>query len=270
MELEQRLGTRSAFYFTARQGSLPEYALGTPEPFYDIASPPLRQAIAMLIEAGWEVGLHGSYRAYTNPRQFAAEKQRLESICGRRVSGHRHHYWHLDPHNPEATLLLHEQLGFDYDASLTNDHYLGWRRGSSWPLFPFHQGERRELRTLQLPTGWMDDQLFGQQATNPGDRMALLHNLVDRAETHGGVLLVDVHDYVFDHKLYPGWASTLHDLWEELGQRDTCWMETPGRVAEHWSARYTTILHASLGLMSGSMIRANPDPSAGLSRAAGA
>jgi hypothetical protein len=259
MELEQQLGTRSAFYFMARRGSLTEYALGRPDAFYDIRTPQLREVIRMLDAAGWEVGLHGSYEAYTSEAIFAAEKRRIESVVGHQLPGHRHHYWHMDPTNPEATLLIHERIGLRYDASLVNDHYLGWRRGISWPFFPFHQGERRELRTLQIPTAWMDDQLFGQHFRNPGDRQELLRGLVDRAAQQGGVMVADIHEYVFDHALFPGWMSTFRDTWRYIGQRGDFWLETPAHVAAHWAARYATIQRASLGLMSGSAIRATTD-----------
>jgi len=36
--LEKKMQTRSAFYFTSRKGSLLRYALGTPDPFYNINS----------------------------------------------------------------------------------------------------------------------------------------------------------------------------------------------------------------------------------------
>jgi hypothetical protein len=248
MELEQRLGTRSAFYFVARKGSLVEYATHTPDTFYDIHSPRFRQLFRELAAGGFEIGLHASYHAHCDEAMFAAEKAALEAACGQPVVGNRHHYWHLDPVNPEATLHLHERLGLAYDASLTNDRYLGWRRGMVWPFFPFHQGLRRQLHTLQLPTGWMDDQLFGHRAHNPGNRQALLQGLANRTAEQGGCLLVDIHDYVFDDALFPGWAAAYRELWEYLVSRGDFWLATPGEIAAHWQNRYNTLLQQSLGL----------------------
>lgn len=248
MELERRFGARSAFYFVARKGSLREYATGLPDTFYDIDTPAFRALFRELAEEGWEIGLHASYLAYTDGAKLAAERAALAAASGGPIAGNRHHYWHLDPQNPEATLLLHERAGFAYDASLTHNRYLGWRRGSSWPFYPWHQGERRALRTLQLPTAWMDDHLFGQRADNPGDRRALLHNLADTAAEQGGLLLVDVHDYVYDDALFPGWAAAYRELWENLYARGDVWFATPGTIAAHWSARQAAIEARSSGL----------------------
>jgi hypothetical protein len=247
LALERDFGAPSAFYFVARRGSLREYALGTPDSFYDIRAPHFRALFRTLIDAGSEIGLHSSYRAYASIEQFAREKHLLEECVGAPIVGNRHHYWHLDPVDPEATLTIHERLGFLYDASLTHDRYIGWRRGSCWPFFPFIRRERRELRTLQLPTGWMDSQLFLQHDANPGEPNEMLRDLADRTAAQGGLLLVNIHDYVFDDVLFPGWVATLRRLWEHLSARSDFWMAAPAEIAAHWHARYRRLLASSAG-----------------------
>jgi hypothetical protein len=233
--------------FVARRGSLLRYAGGTPDPFYDVDSPHFRRLFQELVAAGVEIALHASYRATTADR-LRAEKGALEEASGQAVRGNRHHYWHLDPRHPEATLRAHEAAGLGYDTSLTHDHYVGWRRGLSWPFFPFHSGERRGLRTLQIGTAWMDDQLFGMRRCNPGAPTAVIERLVATAVAHGGCLLVDVHDYVFDDTLFPGWRALYEHLLGQLAARGDVWIETPGRVAQHWAERYAGLCAASEGL----------------------
>jgi hypothetical protein len=248
MEMERRLNTRSAFYFVARRGSLRKYVSGTPDPFYDVRSERFRKTLRCLADEGWEVGLHASYLAYQSQDKFAREKQALEEASGQPVAGNRHHYWHLDPDNQESTLLMHEQIGLKYDASLTHERYIGWRRGLSWPFFPFHQGLRRELKTLQLPTAWMDNQLFGYRSDNPGDRYELLRGLADRVSSQGGCSLIDIHDYVFDDVLFPAWAGTYRKLWDYVLSDSSFWIATPAEVANHWVSRDADIRRASRGL----------------------
>jgi hypothetical protein len=249
--MEQRLQVRSAFYFVPRQGSLWERATGTPDPFYDIASPPFRDLFRFLQAEGFEIGMHASYRAFTSLAKLVAEKQYLEAVSGVTVVGNRHHYWHLNPHDVEETLWFHEQAGFCYDASLFHDRYVGWRRGLAQPFFPFHQRQRRELKTLQIPTAWMDDQLFGQKEANPGDRWEIVRQLADTVLEHQGCLVIDVHDYVFDDQLFPGWRQTYQALWEYLAQQRKVWFATPAQVAQHWRERYVWLIKASEGLTLG-------------------
>ncbi|MDW8328157.1 MAG: polysaccharide deacetylase family protein [Anaerolineales bacterium] len=262
MDLEQSLGVRSAFYFLTVRGSLVHYALGRPDAFYDVGAAPFRAVLRELAEEGFEVGLQASYLAYTRPEKLSAEKRRLEDLLGRSVVGNHHHYWHTNPADVEETLLFHEQAGFVYDSSLNHDRYLGWRRGCATPFFPFHSKLRREIRTLQVPLGWMDDQLFRLAANNPGDPRERLQALIDRAAAVEGCFVMDVHEYVFDEVLYPGWQSLYRWAWEYINRRGDFWKATPAEIAAHWRARYAELLASSCGLSLGSSgwAKALPSP----------
>ena len=97
----------------------------------------------------------------------------------------------------------------------------------------------------------MDDQLFGQKDANPGDRMKLLGEMADTMTDQGGCFLIDVHDYVFDERLFPGWRETYQELWNYLVQRHDVWFATPSQIAQHWSERYERIVNVSDGLKQG-------------------
>lgn len=251
MKLEQAFGARSAFYFVPRQGSLVEYATGLPDSFYDVTTPRFRALFGELRAAGFEIGVHASYLAHTSEAKFAAEKQRLEAASNGAVTGNRHHYWHLDPVTPEDTLALHARVGFTYDSSLNHNRYLGWRRHSARPFFPFHPGRRTAIEVLQVPVAWMDDQLFSMRAHNPGDRMARLRELIDGAADQGGCFVMDVHEYVFDDALFPEWAATYQRAWAYLRERGDFWFATPLEIAQHWRARHAALEAESHGLMLG-------------------
>jgi hypothetical protein len=247
-QLEQGLDIRSALYFVAKQGSLLKYVMSTPDPFYDVRSDRFKTLFQYLADEGFEIGLQASYRAFESQENFAQEKLILEEASGQSIYGNRHHYWHLDPADPESTLRIHEQIGLQYDTSLIHERYVGWRRGLSWPFFPFHQKDRRELKTLQIPTAWMDDHLFGHRQHNPGNRCEILRALVDRVLEQGGCLLVDVHDYVYDEVLFPGWAKTYLELLQLLTMSSDFWIGTPCQIADYWVKRHTSIMQASQGL----------------------
>jgi len=251
VSLEKALGISSAFYFMATQGSLYKYATGTPDAFYDIKERRFRGAFNLLNEDGFEIGLHASYRAFESKDKFSGEKLALEEASGREVSGNRHHYLHLNPAAPEETLLLHEKIGLKYDTSLMHERYLGFRRGSAWPFYPFSPQEKREIKVLQLPTVWMDNQLFGYAKDNPGERDEILRSLAKRVAGQGGCFLINIHDYVFDEVLFPDWRDTYVRLWEYLSGRRDCWFERPCVVAGHWAGRYARILAESRGLSEG-------------------
>jgi hypothetical protein len=200
---------------------------------------------------GGEIGTHASYHAWRDADALRAEKERLEDAAGVSVTGNRHHYWHLDAERPERTLAMHERVGYLYDASLAHERYLGWRRSFCTPFFPFDSDARREIATLQMPTAWMDDHLFGYADVNGVDPDERLAELVDTTAAHGGCLVVDVHDYVFDEELYPGWRACYARLLQRTSSRGDVWLATPGEIASYWTARYRRLLQASEGLTAG-------------------
>jgi len=252
MDLERAVGARSAFYFSAVQGSLVGRALGTPDVFYDVRGERFRSVFREIADAGFEVGLHMSYRACETAGQIGRERRRLEAAAGRAVLGGRHHYWRLLPGDPEATLREHEHAGLEYDCSLFHDRYAGWRRATAWPFFPYDRRERRPLRTLQVPTGWMDDQSYGMRRFNPGAPDALLDELLDTTVAQRGCMAVDIHEYVFDPRLFPGWAATYRRLLERAASRGDVWLTAPGDIARHWRQRAGQLLAGSEAITGGS------------------
>jgi hypothetical protein len=237
-DCETRLGIRSAFFFVPRRGSLARYAAGTPDPFYDIRRETFRMLFGELVGQGFEIGLQASYRACERPDEILRQKQILEAAAGHTVAGGRHHYWRLDPADPEETLLAHERAGLLYDCTLAFERLLGWRRGVTWPFHPFSRRLRRPIATLQLQTAWMDNQLFGHASFNatptPEARAAALDGLVARAKETSGVLVTDVHEYVFDERLFPGWRAASDRLWGDLAARSDVWIAPPAVVTERW------------------------------------
>jgi len=251
LKLEKTYGFRSAFYFVPVRGSLLKYALGRPDPFYDVKSRKFIKLFDYLTSGGAEIGLHASYLAYKDKDLFSMERETLKQVTGQEIAGNRHHYWHLNPDDIESTLLIHEQIGLKYDTSLSHDKYLGWRRAISCPFFPFHQEKRREINTLQIQTAWMDAQLFDLNNRKYADRLKILVELAEITASQGGCLNINIHDYVFDDLLFPGWSKTYHWFINYLNERSDFWIATPVEIADHWIKRYISILDFSYGLKEG-------------------
>ncbi len=210
VDLAEAFGTRPAFYFMARRGSLVRYALGTPDAFYDVGAPRFRRLFDALRRRDCEIGLHASYWACRDADMLRAERERIERMAGVGAIGNRHHYWHLDPDDPNETLHRHERAGLSYDSSLGLEFYPGFRRGICHPFRVFHPGLRRELSVVQVPPAWMDDH-FDRRLTVNGiaDPEASARALVDAARETRGVVLVDYHVRGMNGEFFPRYGPWL-------------------------------------------------------------
>lgn len=234
IDFEQSLGSKSAFYFMVRRGSLLQYAQGNPDAFYDVRTPPFQTLFAILRDIGYEIGLHTSFRAYQDKNGIKKEKEDLEGAAGIQVMGNRHHFWHLDPAAPHETLRMHEGT-FLYDTSLAFDFYPGYRRGTCHPFRPFDPELRRELQVLQLPPAWMDNH-FDQRLKSNGilDVDEYAKRLLDVAATTGGVVMLDYHARAMNEDIYPKWGRWLK-MWTQK-HVDSSWKKPlPHQVANEWA-----------------------------------
>ncbi|MGZ3648666.1 MAG: hypothetical protein ACXU9G_06505, partial [Syntrophales bacterium] len=106
---ETILGAISSFQFTIKQRH-------RCDPVYDLSRYfNTEDDLRNLLCGGFEICLHGSYRAGRTPGQIAEEKMELEAILGANVSGHRQHYLNFHPATFFPELV---RAGLEYDMSV--------------------------------------------------------------------------------------------------------------------------------------------------------
>lgn len=244
--LTARYGTRSCFYFMARQGSLLQYAMGTPDDFYDVRSSRFQRLFAELRDTGCEIGLHASYHAHRSVKTLRGEVQRIAEAAGVECAGNRHHYWHLDPAAPNETLRRHAEAGLQYDSSLGLEYYPGFRRGICHPFRVFHEGIRAPLPIVQLPPAWMDDHFDRRLARNRiADADASARRLLDVARATRGIVVVDYHSRGMNADFYPRYGPWL-DGFAERHFDDSVRGMTPGEIHQAFLAREAILERGSL------------------------
>ena len=137
-----------------------------------------------------------------------------------------------------------------YDTSLAFERLNGWRRGIATPFFPYYEGAGRALRVLQMQTVCMDDHFFGYASlnNNGGGPGARVKYLLRRAAELEGCLLADIHEYVFDQDLFPGWRETFQLLMREALADSDAYVALPGDIARWWRERTRQLREASGGL----------------------
>ncbi len=231
VDAEAERGFRSTFLFAPT----PAFAArGTPDDvYYDIAWPRFEPIFQLLGERGFEIGLHAGYDAHRSLERLVGERDRLAIFAGLPIRGVRHHFWHLGPDEP-ATLRLHEEAGFAWDASMAYNDHPGFRRGVALPFNPWDAAMARPLGTLQLPTICMDGTLFragrGREAA-VAEAMAL----IDEVIAVGGFGTLDWHvrtSLPLNREFRP-WGEAYVAVLDRLAADDRVWV-TSLDAAARW------------------------------------
>jgi peptidoglycan/xylan/chitin deacetylase (PgdA/CDA1 family) len=226
------------------------------------------EALALLRDAGREVGLHGNDRDRRGGAALDDDRRDLERRAGAAVRGARYHYLRCLYHE---TLPLLDAAGIEYDSSLAFAEHEGFRCGASFPFHPYSLRGETPLALLEVPLALMDTGLQGAQYRALGaaeaERIALEILARVRAGAGGAALLW--HNVRFDRRTAQGyddvywrlvdWVSASGGLATSAGDLAARWRsamgeERPGAAAPAAGAADRTRAAGSKGGATGSAV----------------
>ena len=149
MDLEEKYGAQSSFYFLATDDDINHVRYNIEELEVDLGE---------IVDRNYEVGLHAGYYAYNDLDALKREKSRLERVLGERVIGCRNHFLRFKV--PDSWKYL-QSAGFEYDTSLGYADAVGFRNGMCHPFQPSDLNENGSaIAILEIPLIIMDGALF--------------------------------------------------------------------------------------------------------------
>jgi peptidoglycan/xylan/chitin deacetylase (PgdA/CDA1 family) len=226
LELEQKLGFRSTFFFTAGGRGKHDYP-------YDLDKE--KKNLAELKRSGFEIGLHGSYSSSTDINALASEKRKLEEAGGK-LSGIRQHYLRFD----KDTFLKQENAGFDYDSTLYYADAIGFRGGLAHPFFPYNQSTKEKMNIMEIPPTVMDKTLLDYNKMEVDKAHNEIEKLIKTVEKHNGLLTLLWHNEMFDDVGFPGYRALYERILTDLKQRDA-WIVRAEDIYTWWTGRQNII-----------------------------
>ncbi len=180
--------------------------------------------VAALIDAGFEIGVHGIYHDGRDLRSWSTWQRRLPIAYGaaeswnavgfRSAALHRHHDWM-------------RSLTFDYDSSSPDMDPFEPQNGGCCTWLPFFNGELVEL-PITLP---QDHTLFVILG-HPDETVWVTKAEFLRA--NGGMALIDTHpDYLIDERIFKAYARFL----DRYADDPAAWHALPREVSAWWRRR---------------------------------
>jgi len=182
LRLEERYGAHSTFFLMALEKGDEEF---------DYRLSELSEETSMILDKGFEVGLHGGLSAFRDKVALATEKERMEKILGRKVVGFRNHYLKIEV---PLTWHLLSEAGFAYDSTLGYAETIGFRNGMCHPFRPFDLNTNEYVDILEIPLGLMDGSIYSYMKLDSAGGWERTRPMIDRVAECGGVLTVLWHN----------------------------------------------------------------------------
>jgi hypothetical protein len=184
MDVSERHGVRSAFYFLAHRD---EHPRAGPYLFED---PWVRALIGRIGRRGHEVGIHPSHGTHRDAERTREEVARLLAVA--EAAGVHQERWGGRQHflrwaNPD-TWRNWEAAGLHYDSTLAYSEAVGFRTGTCHPYRVFDLQARRALDLYERPFQVMDVTLLSSMALSlEAARTAVLDIAAQCRRYHGAL-----------------------------------------------------------------------------------
>jgi hypothetical protein len=233
IEREARMGVCSSF----------QVAVARRHPHdvnYSIDDDDTRDYLRTIVDSGFELCLHGSYRSTEDAQWYRDEVALLTRRLGRPI-GSRQHFLSFDY---DTLFTAQEQSGIAYDMSMGFPDRIGPRNGFSFPYFPYSLDDDRPYDVLQISLGLMDVTLRAYMGLSPARALPIVEEaLADLSRKRGCTSLV-WHPIVFGGARDPGYDELYWQIVDHV--RASGGLATDGRtINAHW--RQLSQSYASFG-----------------------
>jgi hypothetical protein len=162
----------------------------------------------ILIEAGNEIGIHGSFGTHQSLEKFSMEIQRLRP---HQITSNRFHYLMFDN---ELTPDILSASDIKLDSTIGFADNVGFRRGTCYPFYLFDFKNFKETNIIEFPLIIMDTTLkhHNYLGLSPKESYSIIKELLDVVRKHNGLITILWHNTFFSDYKYRGWKNVYIEM----------------------------------------------------------
>ncbi|CRX38759.1 polysaccharide deacetylase family protein [Estrella lausannensis] len=236
VRIENKFGVKSSYFFTVfplTKVSRYDCLYQTKDRvFFEGKSAKLSDVICKLKDAGFDIGLHGSYFSAVEPHLLKEQKERLEHELKMPIVTARQHWLHF---KMPLTPSLIADAGITADTTLGYNRNVGYRAGTGYPFFFYDYERQKKISLLEVPMILQDGALIGSNALeySPKGSLEIVKRFIDDAESLEGCLTLLFHPDIF-------LKSGMEDLYENIiryALQKGAWVTDLKSVSSHWEKR---------------------------------
>ena len=214
---EQKYNAKSSFNFLSLSSAEQDFN-------YDLRE--ITELFDEILENNGEIGLHGGHLAYNNILKIKQEKEQMEAVIGRPVSGYRNHYLRFE--TPSTWEYL-DELNFKYDTTYGFADCVGFRNGMCYPFHPYSLDKKTFLDIVELPLIIMDGTLLDYMKLSEKNQFKLCKQLIDIVAHNCGVLTLSWHNDGMQ-----GYKGELYAAILKYADDKGAWMPTSNDIVDFW------------------------------------
>jgi hypothetical protein len=202
-EIESNFNATSSFYFLPFKGT----KNGIKNADYDITKKKFDAVKKKIIQAGSEVGIHGSIGTSDDIVSFQRDIAKL----GNKPIGNRFHYLKF---NPKKTISVLENSGIKYDTTLGFADNYGFKCGICHPFYLYDIEYDRESSVLEIPLVLMDSTLSFSKYLKLKSEEAIekiIPIIAEIIKFHGCFTIL-WHNTHFSEYKHTGWRKVFTDI----------------------------------------------------------
>ena len=213
ISLEEKLGVKSTFNFYAgKPGNARTYKERLLDPAYSVHMDRLREQIQHMSKAGWNIGLHPSFDAWSDNERLVNEKKTLEAALADSVTVCRQHWLRF---SFEKTWRNQEQAGFKLDTTLGFNDRSGFRNGAALKITPWDESRHSPMQDFSiLPLVLMDSHLYDYELYAEEQRHEQIRYWIDEIKAVAGEATIVWHQRVMsrDYQWSEGYRYLLNEV----------------------------------------------------------
>lgn len=203
MDVSEKVGVKSYFFFMGK-------GLTKFDNKYDSSDKFTKDLINKIKKRGHYIGMHPTYNAYNDKKQFTKEKQELEKNLDTNITFGREHFLRFEV---PTTWQIWEDHGMNWDSTLSFADKEGFRCGVCYPYSVFDILTRKKLKLKEKPLIVMEGSFATYQSDiKPIEMENKIKSLIEEVKKYNGEFVFLWHNSSFNT---PQWKK-YQDIYEKV------------------------------------------------------
>jgi len=189
MDISEKSGVKSHFFFMGK-------GLTKFDNMYDSNDAFIKKLILKIKEREHYIGIHPTYNAYNNDKQFKIEKKELETNLATSISFGREHFLRFEV---PTTWQIWEDNDMKWDSTMSYADKEGFRCGVCYEYSVFNVLTRRKLKLKEKPLIVMEGSFISYQPSISSQEMeSNIVSLINEVKKYNGEFVFLWHNSSFN------------------------------------------------------------------------